>query len=581
MPKTATRGKRRVRTFAISANRKTVIGCAPGSKMRSFGSKLLTPACYLRSAQMATGVVLIGSVFWWLQFSTPSICCGDFDGYYHIKWSQLLWNGLRNGHFAPAFTWLPLTTLNPSRYADQHFLYHILLIPFTWFGDLRVGAKLATALFGTVAVLSLYWLVLRYRIHYPVLWLLALLGCSWLFYARLNMTKAQSISILFIVVGIVLLFERRYIWLLPTAFLYVWTYNLFVILGVLSLIWVGVVWWSEQRTEWRPLLWTGLGTATGFVIHPYFPNNVRLFFEHIIAKSGQASMPAGVGFEWYSFSSWAFLKSSLIASTAMIVGYIAFGYGLSRGDRIRLQRPLLFLLFSSVLLLITIRSIRFMEYWPPFAVLFAAFALQAVWDSECRSPHLLRQAGENLHSVPAGLDDVEEPKGKRNGGPRRTQDVIAIALVLAILSFYSLCTTRAIIDHVTVGPEHYRAGAEWLRNNVPRGTLIYDVNWSDFPKLFFYDASHNYVSGLDSLYLLDQHPELAQLNERLSRREEEDPAAAIRSLFGASNPAGVSYIFVGDRPAPPSPEWLRYIMKTGKFQTVYEDNECMILHVLD
>jgi len=538
-------------------------------------------ARYLGPAQMAIGVVLIGFVFSWLQFSTPSICCGDFDGYYHIKWSQLLWNGLRNGHFPPAFTWLPLTTLNPSDYADQHFLYHLLLIPFTWFGDLPMGAKLATALFGTVAVLSLYWLILRYRIRYPLLWLVALLGCSWLFYARLNMTKGQSISILFIVVGIILLFERRYVWLWPTAFLYVWTYNLFVILGVLALIWVGIVWWSERWIEWRPLLWTGLGMVTGFVIHPYFPHSVRLFFEHVIVKSGQVSLPAAAGFEWSSFSSWAFLKSSLIAETAMIVGYIAFGYALSRGDRIRLQRPLLFLLFSTVLLFITLRSIRFMEYWPPFAVLFAAFTLQAVWDGELRSPHPLLHKGENLHPVPAELDEVEESKGKRNEGLRRTLNVIAIALLLGVIAFYSLRTTREHIDYVTKGPEHYRAGAEWLRNNVPPGALIYDVNWSDFPKLFFYDPSHNYVSGLDSLYLFDRHPELAQLNERLSRGEEKDPAAAIRSLFRASDPSGVSYIFVGDSPAPPSPAWLRYIMRARKFQTVYSDNECMILHLLD
>jgi len=99
------------------------------------------------------------------------------------------------------------------------------------------------------------------------------------------------------------------------------------------------------------------------------PNNVRLFFEHVMVKSGQVSIPAPVGFEWYSFTSLGVLKSSLIASTAMIVGYIAFGYALVARRQDRLQRPLLFLLFSSVLLLITIRSIRFMEYWPPFAVL--------------------------------------------------------------------------------------------------------------------------------------------------------------------------------------------------------------------
>src|SRR5207237_9950113 len=116
----------------------------------------------------------------------------------------------------------------------------------------------------------------------------------------------------------------------------------------------------------------------------------------------RGSIPASVRLECYSFTSWAFLQISLVASAAMIVGYIAFGYALSRGDRIRLQRPLLFLLFSSVLLLITIRSIRFMEYWPPFAVLFAAFTLQAVCDSE------------NLHPVPVKPADVEQSQDTRN-----------------------------------------------------------------------------------------------------------------------------------------------------------------------
>lgn len=49
-------------------------------------------------------------------------------------------------------------------------------MPFTWFRDIRVGAKVATVLFGSAAVFSLYWLILRYRLRYPLLWLIALLG---------------------------------------------------------------------------------------------------------------------------------------------------------------------------------------------------------------------------------------------------------------------------------------------------------------------------------------------------------------------------------------------------------------------
>src|ERR1700681_3505757 len=77
---------------------------------------------------LAMGAVAITGVFYWLQFATPSLCCGDFDGYYHIKWEQMLWTGLRLFPPPPKFEWLPLTTLSPTQYADQHFLFHLLLM---------------------------------------------------------------------------------------------------------------------------------------------------------------------------------------------------------------------------------------------------------------------------------------------------------------------------------------------------------------------------------------------------------------------------------------------------------------------
>ena len=60
----------------------------------------------VRAADLMVGAIAIAVVFWWLQYSTTAICCGDFDGYYHIKWARLLWDNLRAGHFPPAFPWL-------------------------------------------------------------------------------------------------------------------------------------------------------------------------------------------------------------------------------------------------------------------------------------------------------------------------------------------------------------------------------------------------------------------------------------------------------------------------------------------
>src|SRR5437867_968211 len=113
----------------------------------------INPDAAVRATDLIAGAVAIGVIFWWLQFSTNAICCGDFDGYYHIKWAQMLWQNFRAKHFVPpSFIWLPLTTLNPHDYVDHHLLFHIILIPFTWFRDLQTGAKVAAALFASVAV---------------------------------------------------------------------------------------------------------------------------------------------------------------------------------------------------------------------------------------------------------------------------------------------------------------------------------------------------------------------------------------------------------------------------------------------
>jgi hypothetical protein len=541
----------------------------PVPKAETHPPESLAPDDSWHYLHLTVGLVAIVGAFCWLQFSTPGLCCGDFDGYYHIKWSQILWKGLRHFNFPPQFEWLPLTTLGPAQYADQHFLFHVLLMPFTWFGDIRLGAKVATALFGSAAVFSLYWLILRYRIRYPLVWLIALLGSGWVFYVRLNMTKAQSISIVFIVAGIILLFERKYMWLAPAAFLYVWTYNLFVMLGVLVVIWVAVIWWSERKLEWRPLLWTAIGMLAGLVVNPFFPHDIALFMQHLAAKSGQVSVQSGVGFEWYPLPSWYFLQCSLIACAATALGYIAFGYLLAvrRHARERLQRPLLLLMFSMFLLLIALRSSRFMEYWPPFAVLFVAFTLESVWEVGTAGLNPLNFDAKGLESN-AKHDEEHEEESIAASIPWQ---VAAIGLLLA----------RTKIVELTVDPDHYRAGAEWMRANIPPGALIYDVNWTDFPKLFFYDTQLSYVSGLDSIYLAARHPELQALTDRLSARSEPDPAGAIRTLFSrASNPS-VSYLFVGDTPNPVSAAWFQYVSNGRQFAQVYADSECVILQLLE
>jgi hypothetical protein len=75
-------------------------------------------------------------VFAYLQYSEAF---ADPDSFYHAKMALLA----RDQGVIKDFPWLQYTVL-VNNYTDQHFLYHVILIPFVTFFDPLVGIKLAT-----------------------------------------------------------------------------------------------------------------------------------------------------------------------------------------------------------------------------------------------------------------------------------------------------------------------------------------------------------------------------------------------------------------------------------------------------
>ncbi|HEX6649706.1 MAG TPA: hypothetical protein VF075_09205, partial [Pyrinomonadaceae bacterium] len=484
---------------------------------------------FLRIIQFVIGAIAIGIIFWQLQFSTNAICCGDFDGYYHIKWARVLWESMRSKVFPPAFPWLPLTTLNPKDYVDHHLLFHIFQIPFAASSNPRLAAKIASAAFGGLAVLSCYWLLIHYRIRYALVWLIALLACSAPFLFRMNMAKAPPLAVVFLVVAIHLFFTRKYRLLLPLALVFTWTYDLFVLLIMATVFWSVTIAITEQKFEWRPLLFVLLGCAAGLVINPYFPHNLQQFWEHVQIKLTASEFDTKVGSEWYPYDSWEFLGNSAVACIAMFVGYVTF----EPSERRRGHYPIFFLLLSTALMIMTARWKRIAEYWPPFAVLFAGFALQP-WLEGFR-PYLTRLPKEVLEELRPFLDREGLPPPQHESDWRdlvRTIVAATVALVLSIFLFFNLRSTVKEIGQ-SESHDYYRAGAEWLRTHVPPGQIIFNTDWDDFPRLFYYDSSHNYVSGLDPSYLYDKDPGLSRLYDSITLGHEEDPGPLIRDRFGA------------------------------------------------
>lgn len=523
------------------------------------------------------GFIAIAMVMTFLQTRTEAVCCGDWDGYYHIKWSQLLWENFSSGRWLPTFEWLPLTVLNPSDYADHHFLFHLLQIPFLWFFEPAMAAKVAAIVFATLAISSVYWLLWRYGVKYQLLWLLAILTCANAFYYRMNMAKAPPLTIIITVLGIHLLFQRKYIWLAPLMFAFVWTYSLFPLLFFAAAIWSAIVSWNESRIEWRPVAYTFGGMVAGNIINPYFPQNFGLFWEHLVTKIKVGSdFVVAVGGEWYPYSGQELLTDFPIAMVAMLLGYIIF---MPRGRTLP-ERATFFLGFVTILFAAQFRSKRFAEYFPPFAILFAAFSWQAF-----TAPKASELPEEFIRDIDPYLDRDEAPTDARWNLARNIA-VWSLCIGLSVLFLFTLTgfhkfgfSITGVAENISSNEpaDKYRRAMEFAtgldangQENIPAGEIIFNCTWDDFPKLFYFNTKHRYVYGLDPNYLYTANPDLYKSLKDLTEGKVDDPAPMIREKFGAN------YIFAD---AKENTEMIAHALDSGWAELIYEDDEARLIKI--
>ncbi len=505
-----------------------------------------------------------------LQFSTKAICCGDWDGYYHIRWSSLLWENFKHFKWLPEFKWLPLTVLNANAYADHHFLFHLLQIPFLWFFEPVMAAKVATVFYGSLAIFSVYWLIFRYNVDYLLVWLGALLTCANPFFYRMNMAKAPPLTIIITIAGIYLLFERKYIWLFPLMFVFVWTYSLFPLLLFAAIIWTAIIAWNERKFEWQPLAYTFGGMVLGNLINPYFPANLGLFFEHFWTKFKVGDFEVPVGGEWYAYSGIELLTHFPIALIAMLIGYILFA---PKNGKMP-EKSTFFLGFVTILLVSQFRSKRFAEYFPPFAILFAAFSWKEfITPLVVQLPDYFKRDIEPL--LDAAKDSVESANIKIFR--QIILGFIGAALVAILFfnfrGFESLGQTGLISDiRNNEAADKYENAMRWTNENIPEGERIFNCNWDDFPKMFFYDQKHSYVYGLDPNYLYSKNPELYKQIGDITGGKIDDPAPIIRDQFSAK------WIFTD---AKENTDFIAKALESGWCETVYEDSDARILKIRD
>jgi hypothetical protein len=276
-----------------------------------------------------------------------------------------------------------------------------------------------------------------------------------------------------------------------------------------------------------------------------------------------------------------------VALVAMLVGYILFA---PKNGKLP-EKATFLLTFVTILLMSQFRSKRFAEYFPPFAILFAAFA----W-KQFLTPTIVQLPEEFKREIEPYLD-ADKPTEKQSW--IKTAKLTAawtVGIVLAFVMFYNFIgidfsenerfqntvglrwltgikQIGLLTDIRTNEPnEKYRRATDWAKANIPEGELIFNCNWDDFPKLFFYDRKHSYVYGLDPNYLYTKNPELYKQLGDITAGKVDDAANVIREKFG-------SHYVMTD--AKENEDMVAKLLDSGWTEMVYEDDEARILKIRD
>jgi hypothetical protein len=438
-----------------------------------------------------------------VEFSSPDM--PDNDGFYHIKLAYLM----RTESLKPDFPYLPLTILNEREFYDHHFLFHVALMPFT-FGDLRVGAKWAAVLFSALGFLAVWYLFYRQRIPLGWLWAIALLGLSDPFLYRMSVTRAQSLSLGMLALGMVFLLENKHKSLAVLSFLYVWMYDAFPLLFALGALHFLSVALTERRFDFRPLLFIAAGLVAGMLINPYFPDNLIFSWRHMLPKLTETTA-VNVGNEWYPYDTGQILRNSFPALAAFAFGVLAVG---NTGRKMDL-RTTFSLLLSLLFGLMFFRARRFVEYFPPFTLIFTAFAFAP------------------LLSAPAADAPPRAESSRWRVHPLLQRNLALILLLLASAAGIARTIPRArnsVSDSQPYG--QYRGASIWLAQNTPAGSRVFQTDWDDFPRLFFYNTHNTYLVGLDPTYLQLYDRDLYALWVNITHGDVVSPSFIIADTFG-------------------------------------------------
>ena len=515
-------------------------------------------------------LVVFGISFSLLLLFQANTIFADPDSFYHAKMALLM----RDSGIVHSFPWLQLTTLG-QHYTDQHFLYHVILIPFeTWLSPL-MGLKLATVVFGASLLTVFYWFLRTFHIRWAFFYFLLLLF-SRPFIFRISLAKAPSTSLILLLVGLAWVFRFQIKRAAILAFLYVWYYGGFPLFGVVTAAYAAVsalynrvhrrmsshrlvanilalvrrpMRRQRLNPNWAIVFAVVGGLAAGVIFNPYFPHNLFFYWQQLV-NIGIINFRdvIGVGAEWYPYGFLALATNAAFVSLLLLVSVVAIIF---RARQMTKQTWAL-LLLTIFFMVLTLKSRRYVEYFVPIAMLYGAFAINDAVSGP-RGEELLR-AGRRLIFASTWSKAIA--------------GILAIYLLSGIGYIAGRDTVGQITDLRSGFPmTKFQAVGTWMSQNTPVGSRVVHSDWDEFPPLFYYDSHNTYIAGLDPtfLYKANEDDYWTWVNITLGKYSGDVHEAVTKKL-------GAQYVFIAQGHTGMENE----IQSDGRFTLVYRDDEATV-----
>lgn len=414
------------------------------------------------------------------------------DGYYHVKMARLL----PELGYVQSFPWLHWTIFR-DQFISHHHGFQTLLLPFVWIaeqttGDPTLGGK-AAAIFAMGATFALCSVVLR-RLTVPhrFLWLVLIGAMPWHFWLRQSYVRAPIVALPLLLLAVLWHLRGRTLAIGILAFLFTQAYGGGVLYPLVSIAFFGAAWLNGDslRVPFKQCLYSVIGVLLGLVINPYFPANFSFLFTQLFVTGLGASND--VGSEWKSYQSWHLLTH------AGILGAVFLGCLLRRLQAAvpTSREELALFLLNVIFLILTMKSRRFVEYWPMFALLSAAaFCAQA-----------RRGARPAPGSVFAWTDFTSRP----------VKVIAGIAVLAGAIPNLSLTRANMESSHNVRALE---AAMDFLEKNSPPRSIVFTDDWDTFPVCFYYNHYNRYIVGLDPEFTRTKYPALWERYRLITRAE--------------------------------------------------------------